>query len=77
MKTKSMTVAKYIGHECLCKARMLVPIQQSGTFNRLTKGEVVDLTDVNNLPGRADGRNQYFATRYTTLQGKELVSSVV
>jgi hypothetical protein len=53
------------------KARMLVPIQQCGTFNRLTKGEVVDLTDVNNLPGRADGRNQYFATRYTTLTQRD------
>ena len=53
------------------KARMLVPIQQSGTFNRLTKGEVVDLTEATNLPGREDGRTQFFACRPAALNQRD------
>ena len=55
------------------KARMLVPIQQCGTFNRLTKGEVVDLTEATNLPARAEGPclKQYFACRPTVLNQRD------
>jgi hypothetical protein len=53
------------------KARMLVAIQQCGTFNRLAKGAIVEITEVENLPGRDDGRKQYIACRPAALNQRD------
>ena len=69
MKIESTGQARYIGQGCSANlARMLVPIQQCGTFNRLANGTVVELTEAMNLPGREDGRKQYFACNRALMQ---------